>query len=251
MSFHIPFFPPVPDQHFLLGHVVVDCKNPRAIDRSHVADMSADQAWLQIVNAAAVRDMDDVKEGIEQYVKCLPDLTYQDLEKAFRAQDLGVYIIAVEKPVMLGALTNMDLQGNLGKKYQVTYRFSSKAARPREAALWPKDNSENLERLADAGEPVSRGLSKCKNCDQFGHNAINCPEEKAEKDQLRIVCFNCNEEGHRVRDCKSLLVIADVHTLTKLGPTPRIDKFACKNCGKSGHKVAECRYCSIDELVLC
>lgn len=229
----------------------MDCKNPRAIDRSHVADMSADQAWLQIVKAGAVRDMDDVKEGIEKYVKSLPDLTYQDLEKAFRAQELGIYIIAVEKPVMLGALTNMDLQGNLGKKYQVTYRFSDKAARPREEALWPKNPSENLERLADAGEPVSRGLSKCLNCSQYGHIAKMCPEEKMETDRIKIVCFNCNEEGHRVRDCKSLLVMVDSHSLNKIGPTPRIDKFACKNCGKSGHKVAECMYSNIGEFVRC
>lgn len=213
--------------------------------------MSADRAWLQIVTAARTRDMDDVKEGIEQYVKSLPELTYQELETAFRSQEIGIYIIAVEKPVMLGALTNMDLQGNLGKKYQVTYRFSDKAARPREAASWPKDPSENLERLADAGEPVSRGLSKCNNCSQYGHISKHCPEDKVEKDQSKIVCFNCNEEGHRVRDCKSLPVMAGTHSLNKTGPTPRIDKFACKNCGKSGHKVAECTYCDIREMAFC
>ncbi|KAK7908159.1 zinc knuckle protein [Apiospora marii] len=206
------------------GHAVVDCKNARVVNRDDVKDVSAEAAWEMIVEGANIRDLDDVKEGVQCYVKSTPEITYQDLETAFRNQDMGVYLIAVEKPAMLGSLTNMDFQGNLDKKYQVTYRFDARAARPREAALWPKDAEENMARLADAGEPVNRGLTKCNNCEKYGHMAKHCPDDKIEKERVKIICFNCEQEGHRVRDC----------------PTPRVDKFACKNCGKPGHKVADC-----------
>jgi hypothetical protein len=33
--------------------------------------------------------------------------------------------------------------------------------RPKERANWPKDAAENLKRLKDAGDVVSRGLVKC------------------------------------------------------------------------------------------
>lgn len=198
---------------FTVGHAAVACKNARVVNRDDVKDVSAEAAWEMIVEGAKIRDLDDVKEGVQCYVKSTPQLTYQGLETAFRNQNIGVYLIAVEKPSMLGSLTNMDFQGNLDKKYQVTYRFDARAARPREAALWPKDAEENMTRLADAGEPVNRGLTKCNNCDKYGHMVKNCPDEKTEKERVKIICFNCNEEGHRVRDCK-LHTISCVHYIT-------------------------------------
>lgn len=145
--------------------------------------------------------MHDVKEAIQEYLKSLPQLTYVELEKAFRQQNTGVYIIAVEKPQLIGALTNMDLQGNLGKKYTITYRFSPNPARAREREHFPKDTNDNIQRLADAGEPVNSGKIKCNNCDEYGHTSKSCPSDPIEKDSVVVKCFNCGEEGHRVRDC--------------------------------------------------
>ena len=131
-----------------------------------------------------------------------PDTTYEDLERAFRLQDVKLYLIAIPKELS-ATFVNMDLQGNLGKKYTVTYRFQWAAPRPREREIWPKDIEENFERLKDAGEVVYGGLPKCRNCDQVGHIAKSCPEEKREvTNSMEIVCFNCGEAGHRVRDCK-------------------------------------------------
>ncbi|KAH8671083.1 hypothetical protein BX600DRAFT_238347 [Xylariales sp. PMI_506] len=155
-----------------------------------------------LINAVKEKDLDEVKAAIQKYVKSTPNLTYTALEAAFRQQDIGLYIIAVEKPQMSGALTNMDLQGNLGKKYQVTYRFDPRPMRAREAQFFPKDTEENSERLKDAGEPVNRGLQKCNNCNEYGHTAKFCTQEKVEKEHIVVKCFNCNEEGHRVRNCK-------------------------------------------------
>ncbi|KAJ8123910.1 hypothetical protein ONZ43_g249 [Nemania bipapillata] len=206
------------------GHIVTECKNPRKIDRSHIEEIAAEIAWKKIRMGASERDMDDVKDAIQQYVKACPDTTYPQLESAFRTQDIGVYLIAMESQSMIPTFTNMDFQGNLDKKYRVSYRFSPKPSRPRERELWPSSTEENMMRLEDAGEPVNRGLSKCANCNELGHISKNCPQEKVERERVTIMCFNCNEPGHRVRDC----------------PQQRVDKFACKNCGNGGHKVADC-----------
>ncbi|KAI0879102.1 hypothetical protein GGS24DRAFT_279217 [Hypoxylon argillaceum] len=185
-----------------LGHAVTECKNPRKIDRSHIEEIKADIAWTKISKAVQENDIDDVKEAIQQYVKAAPTTTYAQLEAGFRTQNIGLYLIAMENQSMLSTLTNMDLQGNLDKKYRVNYRFNPKPARPRERELWPSSAEENKARLGDAGDPVNRGLSKCMNCNELGHIAKNCPQEKMEKERVVIMCFNCNEAGHRVRDCE-------------------------------------------------
>lgn len=54
---------------------------------------------------------------------------------------------------------------------------------------------------------------------EFGHISRSCPQERIAVEQVEIKCVNCNELGHRVRDCKE----------------PRRNKFACRNCGYSSH----------------
>lgn len=105
------------------------------------------------------RDMDDIKDAVQKYLKSTPDMTYLELEKAFRNQKLNVYLIAIEKEIS-DVFTNMDLQGNLDKKYTVTWRDAPKPKRPKEHDLWPSPE-ENMVRLEDAGEPVERGIPKC------------------------------------------------------------------------------------------
>lgn len=176
--------------------------------------------------------MDTVKEGVQEYLKSEPGITYVEMEQAFRAQGLRLYLIAMENPSLLSTHTHMDLQGNLDKKYRVHYRWSDKPNRPREAEHWPKSAEENLERLRDAGETVDRGLPKCSNCDQLGHISKSCPQEKVEKERLTVMCYNCDQPGHRVRDCKlSLFPLVSLLANQGQGPEPRKNKYGCKNCG--------------------
>jgi hypothetical protein len=172
------------------------------VDRSTYPDITGEAAWDLIVTAARERELDDVKDAVQTYCKANPDTTYVELEEAFRTQGVGVWLIAIEKPYMAPTLTNMDLQGHLDKTYTVTYRFSSKPTRPREREVWPETPEQNLQRLADAGEVVDRGVTKCSNCNELGHSPRDCPEEKMETDTVKVVkCYNCDGEGHRVRDC--------------------------------------------------
>ena len=185
------------------GHEILECKNPRKIDRSTIRDVSPDEAIKLMKEAVQDRDVDDAKEAVQMYVKITPETTYTDLEKLFREFNIGIYLIGIEKEHKLPSFTNMDLQGNLEKKYTVTYRFSPSCPRPRERELWPADGDENLNRLADAGEITERLLSKCSNCSELGHTSKFCKEDKQENsDRPTVWCFNCDTEGHRVRDCE-------------------------------------------------
>ena len=64
-------------------------------------------------------------------------------------------------------------------------------------------------------------------CAELGHGSRACPEEKVEREKVVISCANCNEEGHRSRDCKQD---------RKQDRGPR----TCKNCGSEEHLAKEC-----------
>ncbi|PWI75307.1 zinc finger domain-containing protein [Purpureocillium lilacinum] len=209
----------------LEGHTRNNCENARNVNRDHVADLSPDEAWDKIKKAVLERDVDDAKEAVQEYVKATGGaITYRELQEGLFNEGVDLFLIATER-TLVTVFTNMDLQGNMGKKFSISYRFTDKPDRPREAESFPKSREELLARLDDAGEVVNSGRSKCHNCGELGHVAKFCTEERTDKpEQPKISCTNCNEEGHRLRDC----------------PQPRVDKFACKNCGKPGHKAADC-----------
>lgn len=186
-----------------------ECKEARKVDRSGYPDMPTDAAWELILKAVAEQDLDDVKEAVQTYVKASPETSYVQLEEEFRTHGVNLWLIGLEKPFLAPTLTNMDLQGNLEKKYTVTYRFDPKPPRPREREIWPQSPEENFERLKDGGEVVDRGIPKCRNCDDMGHTSKNCPQEKQEPQSVVIIkCYNCDGDGHRVRDCKCYFILA-------------------------------------------
>lgn len=197
--------------------------------------MPADQAWEKIKAAALEKDVDDVKEAIQEYVKAVAgQVTYRELQESFISENINVWMIATERS-LIDIFTNMDIQGKTGKRYTVSYRFSDQPARPRERDGWPQSREELLSRLDDAGDTVDSGIPKCLNCKELGHVAKYCSQEKLERTDLpKTSCYNCGADGHRVRDCEFYCTQNSIHTirqLTKIGPDPRVDKFACKNCG--------------------
>lgn len=181
----------------LTGHNAIECKNPRKVEYPNVETIPAEEAWAQIKEAAEERDLNEIKEAAERYFKAAPDATYPQLENAFRSQEIGVYLIGIEKELNV-TYTNMDLQGNLDRKYTVTWRLSDKPLRPRENEGWPANAEENKERLANAGTPVDRGIPKCSNCGELGHVFKQCRQERMENaDKAVVKCYNCEEIGHR------------------------------------------------------
>lgn len=164
--------------------------------------MSGEEAWKLLETAIGERDIDEIKEKIQIYVKAQPETTFPELEKALRSQGYVLYLIPLERTNLAVTLTNMDLQGNLGKNYTVNYRLSDKPRRQTEKEGWPETHDEVLERLADAGDVVPCGLPKCMRCNEIGHVARDCTQDKVENDRVIVKCFNCGEEGHRIRDCE-------------------------------------------------
>lgn len=116
------------------------------------------------------------------------------------AEGINLFFIAMEKS-LVNVFTNMDLQGNMKKKYSISYRFSEMPDRPREAGSFPKTREELLNRLDDAGEVVDSGQFACHNCGELGHTAKLCTQERTKPGRPKIICTNCEEEGHRLRDC--------------------------------------------------
>ncbi|KAI9753347.1 MAG: hypothetical protein M4579_005205 [Chaenotheca gracillima] len=205
------------------GHLTLDCKNPRAFDRSNVADMDGDKAWEVLKVADKERDLDAFRESLLVYTKAVPDTTFIQLEKAFRLQGFQVHLIAIEKQIPK-TQTIVDLQGKLDLTYQVQFHFAARPRRKVANAGWPENPEDNLTRLENAGFVQDRGVSQCAVCSELGHTAKFCKEERVQVDRVVVKCFNCNEEGHRSRDC----------------PQERVDRNACRNCKQSGHQASEC-----------
>ncbi|KAL9116604.1 MAG: hypothetical protein Q9187_006870, partial [Circinaria calcarea] len=205
------------------GHKAMDCKENRLLDWSKIADKTPEDAWEGMKVADADRDLDDLREAVKVYVKAVPDTTYEQLERAYRQMNFQVHLIASEKEVT-DTFTLVNFQGKQDCKYTVGYFFSDKPPRSFLKEGWPASPEENLVRLRDAGIPMDRGVPKCGNCDELGHIAKHCKEEKAVVDRVEVKCVNCEEIGHRARDC------------TKA----RTDRYACRNCKQSGHSAAEC-----------
>jgi hypothetical protein len=131
-------------------------------------------------------------------------------------------------------LTLVDLQGQSDREFLVGFFGSQKFPRKSLKDRWPGSVDENMERLANAGLPFDRMIAKCRNCEsnnslfplyyeainandilELGHISKSCPEEAREAERVQIVCVNCKEVGHRVRDCTQ----------------PRKSKHGCRNCG--------------------
>ncbi len=71
-----------------------------------------------IQQAVSERDIDDLKFAVQTYVKASPDTTYVDLEKAFRSQEVGAFLAAMERPGLAMTMTNMTFR----KSGQEVYR---------------------------------------------------------------------------------------------------------------------------------
>ncbi|KAL8687153.1 MAG: hypothetical protein Q9224_005238 [Gallowayella concinna] len=207
-----------------------ECTNNKVFDFDDVADMSEDDAWDHVVmtakEAAESRELDEFREAIKVYQKAVHDISYEQLELSFRANELGIFIIAMEprEGEILDTHTLVDLSGKKDCKYKVGYFFKKTPRTGKLAEAWPTSEEENLARLKDAGTPYERGIPKCLRCKEMGHTAKTCTEGEGEVEKPSVKCVICESEGHRARDCTQV----------------RVDRFACRNCKQSGHAAADC-----------
>lgn len=176
-----------------------------------VKDVTAEQAWTALMTADKEKEVEDIREvrsshsrhitnlltnsqAIISYAITAPDLTFQDLETAFRADGMNTYFIAKQQEVS-DTHTIINLQGKIDQTFAVSIQFTARPRRAKFAEGWPESPEENMTRLAEAGFVMDRLVEKCRNCNQLGHKKKDCPEEPDEKPKLVITCANCSEEG--------------------------------------------------------
>ncbi|KAL8833138.1 MAG: hypothetical protein Q9170_004470 [Blastenia crenularia] len=202
------------------GHITSECTKNKVFDYDKVDDLPVEEAWANVLTTAkeAVqsRDLDDFRDAIKVYHKACKDVSYEEIERAFRTNEIGIYLIATEPRdgEVLDTHTLVNLSGKRDCKYKMGYFFKKTPRTEKMAEGWPSSEEENLERLKDAGIPYERGIPKCLRCKEMGHTSKDCKEEPVAREESVLKCFNCDEEGHRTRECKKA----------------RVDRFACRNC---------------------
>jgi hypothetical protein len=130
-------------------------------------------------------------QAIFMYAKAYPELTLEELENTFRDADMNTYLIAKEQDIS-NTHTIIDLQGEQGQKFVVSFQFSNKPKRAKFAEGWPSTPEENLTRLTESGFVVDSFAIICRRCDEVGHTSATCEQEKVVVAST-ITCANCNE----------------------------------------------------------
>ena len=81
-------------------------------------------------------------------------------------------------------------------------------------------------------EPSSR---RCYNCQQEGHEAKDCSNERVERapDNKVRRCYNCQQDGHEAKDCFNERVERASNFVDKISRM-------CYTCGGTGHEAWQC-----------
>ncbi|KAL8734084.1 MAG: hypothetical protein Q9181_003329 [Wetmoreana brouardii] len=88
------------------GHITSECKNNKVFDNDNVATLPPEEAWEEVVKTAKeaveTRDLDEFRNAIKVYHKAIGELSYDELERSFRTNNIEIYIIAT----VCGVLVN-------------------------------------------------------------------------------------------------------------------------------------------------
>jgi hypothetical protein len=146
------------------GHKALECKSRRVVDWAGVPEMSAEDAWIKIVDAAKQKDIDLFRVALKSYARALDkDFSIQAVETALRQDGLPIYLIAKKQELAIN-MTSVDLIGNPERDYVLSIQLSPKPRRAKMAEGWPASPEENFERLASCGLVQDRGVPVCSNC---------------------------------------------------------------------------------------
>jgi len=157
------------------GHKAIACKSRRIVDWTGVPELDASAAWVSLIKAAIVKDLDAFRTCLRAYARATVDeFCLPDVEKALRDDSLGVHLIAKSQEIAAN-MTIVDLIGNPDREFVLSIQLSAKPRRAKMAQGWPETPEENIRRLASAGFVQDCGVPLCGNCGELGH--------------IRKVCF--------------------------------------------------------------
>ncbi|RAL58252.1 hypothetical protein DID88_002252 [Monilinia fructigena] len=193
-------------------------------------------------------DFDDMKDEVMKYIKASPDATYPQLENAFRSQNIPIYLIATEKELNQ-TFTNMDLQGNLDRKYTVSWRKSSNHSRPKEKeklACHPqKRTSSALQMLVSLlivvflSVPAATSSVTSQSIAPRSQVSVSVFKFSVTTVTRLVIVFGIAQFLARIG---SLVVTArSLVILLRNAPEPRsAEGVECKNCNEIGHFSRDC-----------
>lgn len=151
------------------GHKALECKSRRIVDWTGVPELSAEDAWKALIDAAIEKDLDVFRTCLRAYARAtLEDFSLPAVEQALRDDGLSIYLIAKPQEIATNA-TIIDLVGNPAREYVLSVQLSPKPRRAKLAQGWPESPEQNLERLASAGYVQDIGVPLCGNCGDLGH----------------------------------------------------------------------------------
>lgn len=167
------------------GHGIAECTANRIFHNFAnlgIKDLSAQEAWEDIVTADKDKDVDDMKkacliltadyairhlltifQAILAYAKAYKDLTLPELEAVFRENEMNIFLIAKTQEVAK-THTIVNLQGQIDQTYALSIQLSAKPRRAKFAEGWPESAEDNMTRLAEAGFIMDRLAELCSNC---------------------------------------------------------------------------------------
>lgn len=150
-----------------MGHFSSECpqekRQPKPLlNWAHHPEMPAEDAWNLLKEADSTRDLDDIKEAFEVFCRNSPETTIQEIETRFRAEGFTTHLVGMEKEEMYDYLTNVNLQGEIGKQYSLGFQLSAKSRRQKMyQSMLAESPEENFERLADCGLTVKKNCIVC------------------------------------------------------------------------------------------
>lgn len=146
------------------GHKALECKSRRIVNWTGVPELSPEEAWNKLVDAAKVKDLDLFRTALKAYARALEDeFNIQAVETALRDDNFPIFLIAKKQEIAIN-MTIVDLIGNPEREFVLTIQTSAKPRRAKMAEGWPESPEQNFERLASCGLIHDRGVPVCSNC---------------------------------------------------------------------------------------
>lgn len=170
------------------GHAMEECE----ANRTHlmflnegILELDADVAWDMMVQADKDKDLDAFKEAFKAYAMAVKELTFEDCEKAFRESEMKTFLIAKQQEVS-DTHTIVNLQGEPGQEFVISFQFGAKPRRAKFAEGWPESPEENIERLSKCGFVMDGFVQKCRNCNQVGEYHQPAASTQVQTDTIQV-----------------------------------------------------------------